>query len=194
MSHLCADHGRFFRTVPALFLYYLTARSCTDLAFLVATGPTPGLCRGVETGPGVALVWDKWSRTSAETPSQNRFWTLGGPMEALGHPTLPLGTPGSSLSSRRFLDSDFYYSSCFSPRSIVLFSETAVEWDFAASEMEKWTKKRYKSIPVALLSYASPQAGHFGPSQCRPHIKCKGHGTWAMLNPIGVHYEPLWAE
>jgi len=91
--------GRFFRTVPALFLYYLTARSCTDVAFLVATGPTPGLCRGVETGPGVALVWDKWSRTSAETPSQNRFWTLGGPMEALGHPTLPLGTPGSSLGT-----------------------------------------------------------------------------------------------
>jgi len=88
LSHLCADHGRFFRTVPALFLSYLTARSCTDLAFLVATGPTPGLCRGVETGPGVALVWDKWSRTSAETPLQNRFWTLGGPMEALGHPTV----------------------------------------------------------------------------------------------------------
>ncbi len=81
LSHLCADHGRFFRTVPALFLSYLTARSCTDLAFLVATGPTPGLCRGVETGPGVALVWEKWSRRSAETPLQNRFRTLGGPID-----------------------------------------------------------------------------------------------------------------
>ncbi len=74
-------YGRFFRTVPALFLSYLTARSCTDLAFLVATGPTPGLCRGVETGPGVALVWEKWSRRSAETPLQNRFRTLGGPID-----------------------------------------------------------------------------------------------------------------
>ena len=90
LSHLNADPGRFFRTVRALFMSYLTAPSCTDLAFLVVTGPTPGLRRGVETGPGVALVWEKWTRRSAETPLQNRFGALGGPLEALWR---PLGTP-----------------------------------------------------------------------------------------------------